>query len=527
MGKVLAAIVVVWGIGAATSSKCSSSDERRVAAYNEVVMARSASIGPKCVAAGNALRPEGKDAAPRVRFARVGTTWAPGFAETVLHCVIDQTPGLDVRLEDGPLADALNSLPSSTLDKVQTAWGRSLDELRELAQVERKEDFFAGVLGVAIRAQVADSLRTMLLSVATESPDTKVAQEAKDELSGRGRRFERFLNSMIEITTGRDMLLWTIGGAVVAEVVATASELGFVWGISKIESVWLKEAAVAARRIPAIGGEIAGMQKVTHEVGSMPRAIEILRSVGVAGTEVNQVTLSWTEHLVELKGNKMFAVPKTLATADKLAAEGDLASTTSQKEFASQYVAGAKRRYPVPVEKTVRQLGGKDVQRLPETRAPLNAVSDAGSPRAVKHVKTALSQKPPPADKQSTNSVKHARLIVRRDIEQQPPTKLSTTTPTKLSDHDVGLDTPLCVGREGLTADTGCLLVSWRQTPDVSIKAMKENPIGPLPNRIVTGTTRKTTEPVAPNAWKMAPAHALLFPKCDSDHKTVTTHDDC
>jgi hypothetical protein len=302
-----------------------------------------------------------------------------------------------------------------------------------------------------------------------------------------------------------------------------------------------------------IRGDVSlGTPKVAYKAGSVPRTIEIYagdsqRTVGVldaeASTSSSKVKLNWTDGKVEMERYNVPAVPDNLAAADRLAAKGDLVTAatsyqeriatplTTADELARVTVIKAVQRNPTAVLKTVQQLEGRGAQLLPDTREALyKATSEVGSPSVAAHVQTALDQGLPLANKYGTLTVERGRLIVVRDIESLPVTKLSTTTPTNLSECEVYLDTRLRVGQEGLIPDTGGPAARWQQMRNVRVEEMNADAIGDLPDRIVTGTETKTTfDHVTSSATRTTtmPPRVILLQKCDGDHKTATTEDDC
>lgn len=311
--------------------------------------------------------------------------------------------------------------------------------------------------------------------------------------------------------------------------------------------VFVDPAGVPTR---TIGGDISlGTPELTYTAGSTPRTLAIhagdrARPVGVLDAKVTgtQVKLSWTEATVEVERLNVPAVPRDLVAADKLAAEGNLVTAaahyqanattprTSAIGLARVTVVNAAQRNPAAVLKAVRELEGKGTQLLPETRnAMLKAVSEVGSPRVAAHVETALDRGLPLTNKYGAISVERGRIIVTRDIESLPVTKLSKTTPTNLADCEVYLDTRLRVGREGLVPEIGGPAARWQQMRNVRVEEMKGNQIGALPDRINTGTSTKTTyDYVAPNTARTTmPSRVIFIRQCDSDHKTAATDDDC
>ena len=311
-------------------------------------------------------------------------------------------------------------------------------------------------------------------------------------------------------------------------------------------------------RVPTrtLSGDISlGTPKMAYKAGSTPRTLEIdagdsARPIGKLDAEAtgNQVKLRWTDGTVELERLKVPSVPEDLAAADKLAAKGDLVSAATRYEasvttppttaigLAREAVLKAVQRNPTATLKAVQQLEGKGAQLLPESRqAVWNAMSDVGGPRVAAHVGRALNEGLPLANKYGSLSVERGRIIVTRDFEQLPVTKLSTKAPTNLSDYDVYFDTRLFVGREGLVPDVGGSAARWQRMPKVTVEEMDRSSLGVRPDRIVTGTTTKTTfDYVAPSTPRTTrattPSHVIFIrytPECDRDHKTATTDDDC
>jgi hypothetical protein len=299
-----------------------------------------------------------------------------------------------------------------------------------------------------------------------------------------------------------------------------------------------------------VSGDVTlGTPKVTYKAGSTPRAIEIhagdsQHPVGMLEAEArgNQVKLNWTDGMVEIERTSVPAVPKDLAAADKLAAQGDIVtaarsyqargatSPTTASDLARDVVVKAAQRNPTAVLKRVQQLEGQGAQLLPASRQSVfNAVSDVGSPSVAAHVQTALDQGLPLTNKYGAITVERGQLIVTRDIEGLSATRLSTKTPTNLSNCEVYLDDRLRVGQEGLIPDTGGPAARWQQRPNVRVEEMKASEIGALPDRIVTGTSTKTTfHHVASSPTRAATPRPVIFLRqCDGDHKTATTDDDC
>jgi hypothetical protein len=317
--------------------------------------------------------------------------------------------------------------------------------------------------------------------------------------------------------------------------------------VSGEDVVFVDPASVSTR---TTSGDIAlGAPRVAYRAGSAPRAIEIhvgdrQRPIGVLSAEVNGtlVTLRWTDGVVELERYHAPAVPNNLAAADRLAADGDIVTAamsyqanvagppTTANELARDIVVKAAQRRPTAVLNAVQALASQGQQLLPDPRKALfNAVSEVGSSRVAEHLKTALDHGLPLANKHGAISVECGHLLVTRDIERLPVTKMSTAHPTDLSTSEVYLDTRLRVGQDGLVPDTGGPVARWQQRRNVRVEEMKGNAIGVLPDRIVAGTTTKTTyDHVAPSTARTAAAsHVIFLRQCDGDHKTATTGDDC
>ena len=317
--------------------------------------------------------------------------------------------------------------------------------------------------------------------------------------------------------------------------------------VSGEDVVFVDAAGVSTR---TTSGDVAlGTPRVAYRGGSAPRAIEIhvgdsQRPVGMLGAEVNgnQVVLRWTDGAVELERYHVPAVPNNLAAADRLAADGDIVTAatiyetnvtsqpTSANDLAREIVVKTAQHRPIAVLNILHKLEGQGPQLLSDIRKALfNAVSQAGSSRVAEHVKTALDQGLPLTNKHGAISVERGYLIITRNIERLPVTRLSTAHPTDLSAGEVYLDTRLRVGQDRLIPDTGGPAARWQQRKNVRVEEMKANAIGVLPDRIVAGTSTKTTyDLVAPStARTTVPSQVIFLEQCNGDHKTATSSDDC
>jgi len=335
----------------------------------------------------------------------------------------------------------------------------------------------------------------------------------------------------------------------------SVSTIGRAHPVVSGEQVEFADAAGISTRTAGTDIEL-GTPKVAYRAGATPREIEISvgdsqRPIGVLDAEVeaNQVKLNWKDGKVELERYHAPDVPADLAAADRLAADGDLitsarsyeqniastrttASELTAIDRARAVVVKAAKHHPAGVLKTMQQLEGQGAKLDPVARKGLfNAVSEVGSPGAAKHVQYALEHDLPLTNQYGKVLIQDGHIIVARDIESLPVTRLSAETPTNLSDCEVYLDTRLRVGQEGLVPEVSGSAARWQQLRNVRVETMNANEIGALPDRIVTGTVTKTTFDrvhAAPNTIKlMASPRVVFLRRCNRDGKTVGGADGC
>lgn len=313
------------------------------------------------------------------------------------------------------------------------------------------------------------------------------------------------------------------------------------------ETVTFRDAAVARTR--TVNGDVAiGTPRVTYAEGSTRgtvaiRAGEGKTAIGEVGADraAGKVGLRWTEGPVERARLGKPEAPTTLEAADQAARSGravDAAKVYEQAapraaptadRLAREAVVDIAHRRPAAVQAKLRELATQGKQVSPEARdALLGALRRESAPVAGR-VEAAMRTGAPLEDAGTRVIVERGHVILTRDVVQLP--RASVPAPTaNLSKSLVYIDEALRVGREGLLPDTGGTAARWLHQPGVKLVELRTDTIGALPDRFVETSTGMTLErvpgpmPVFPPGM---PPPVFVLQKCDAQHKTATTGDDC
>lgn len=314
------------------------------------------------------------------------------------------------------------------------------------------------------------------------------------------------------------------------------------------EAVTFEGAPLA--RIRDLGGEISlGSPKVNYAQGPgrgslAIRAGEGETAIGELNTEVtkNNVAIRWSEGPIErVRLNKPQLGAETLENADNLAKQGFTTDAARVYErglpkgispadkLAREAITDIARRRPSAVAAKLEQLTAEGKQVSSQTREALvNSVRRESEPVA-RQLEASLNLEKRLSDSGVSVVAERGRIILTRDVKLLPRASKPTLR-TDFSNSVVYVDESLRIAQEGLLPDTGGQVARWAQLRGVKVVELQADSIGALPDRFVetsTGLTVERAPGLLPRSWPGLPPPVFLIQKCDADHKTATTLDDC
>lgn len=177
----------------------------------------------------------------------------------------------------------------------------------------------------------------------------------------------------------------------------------------------------------------------------------------------------------------------------------------------------------------LERLTAEGKQLSPQAREALVNSVRRESESAARQLEEALNLHKPLSEPGVSLVSERGRIILTRDVELLPRVSMPKPT-TNVSRSVVYVDTRLRVAQEGLLPDTGGAVSRWANVRGVRVVELKTDSIGALPDRFVetsTGLTVQRAPGLLPKPWLGPPPPVFLIQKCDADHKTATTLDDC
>lgn len=315
----------------------------------------------------------------------------------------------------------------------------------------------------------------------------------------------------------------------------------------KGETVTFRNAALAPTRTAAgdvsIGtptvryAQGASRGSVVIRAGEGPTAIGELEAQAGSG----RVAMRWEEGAIERARLGKPELGRTLENADRAAQAGRAVDAAKVYErglprelspadkLAREAIVDIARRRPAAVAAKLEQLaaGGKPVS--PAAREALVGALERDSPAVARRVEASLETGAPLRTADSAPTVTRGGLIMTRDVAQLPRTTAAAPPATDLSESAVYIDSRLRVGQDGLLPDTGGTVARWTQVRNVRVVELKASEIGALralPERIVEKSTGLTLD-LARGLPLPGSSRVFAIEKCDGQHKTPTTADDC
>ena len=310
------------------------------------------------------------------------------------------------------------------------------------------------------------------------------------------------------------------------------------------EVVTFRNAALAPTRTAA--GEVSiGTPRVSYAQGAS-RGSVVIRA-GEGPTEIGElearagtsrVAMQWEEGAVErARLGKPELPARTLDAADRAAQGGRAVDAARVYErglprdlppadrLARQAIVDIARRRPAALEAKLEQLAAGGKQLSPGARDALVGALRRDSAAVAQRVEASLETGAPLRTADTSLTVARGRLIVTRDVTLPPRTSVPTPA-TDLSKNIVYIDSQLRIGQDGLLPDPGGSVARWAQVRNVRVIELKASEIGALPERLVEKSTGLTLDR-AP-IWPLpASPRVFVIQKCDAEHRTATTQDDC
>ncbi|HEX3758098.1 MAG TPA: hypothetical protein VHW23_05310 [Kofleriaceae bacterium] len=310
------------------------------------------------------------------------------------------------------------------------------------------------------------------------------------------------------------------------------------------EAVTFRNAALAPTRTAA-GDVSLGTPRVTYVQGASRGGVVIRAGEGAAEIGeleaqpvANRIAIRWEAGPIErARLGKPELGARTLDAADRAARSGravDAARVyerglprdlTPADRLAREAIEDIAHRRPAALRAKLGQLaaGGKPVS--PAARDALLGALREDSAAVARQVEVSLETGAPLGTADTSLTVTRGRMIVTRDVALLPRT--STPAPaTDLSKNVVYVDSRLRVGQDGLLPDTGGSVARWARVRNVKVVELKASEIGALPDRIVEQSTGLTLDR-APIVRLPASPRVFVIQRCDAEHRTATTQDDC
>ena len=384
-----------------------------------------------------------------------------------------------------------------------------------------------------------------------------------------GRECMPLLQSYLYSTMGRE---WSIRGGVTAVPLSTPARVP-VPDVLKplgarrpyVGSLTGTTSGTAMRSHPELNGKVvrfvnaAGVPirdlkgdvplespTVTYQKGTRAgsiaiRAGESKHSIGALEAEVSG-KLHWKDGLTENQRHGVPALPQDLASAEKLAARGDVLTAAERFESlgaldstlmgrARAVVVDAANLRPAQVLAKFRKLQGELGSLSPEGRNMVrNALKEVSGPRAKAYIDDAFQRRGPLDSAHGKLVTERGLIIVTRDIDRAPVKKLSGTM--DLSTSEVYLDDRLRVGQEGYLPDLGGNVSRWQRRSNVRVEELDANVIGALPDQLVVKPASSASLKLSyiPPLVRSPPGvrpRVVIIRQCDQAQETVTTDDDC
>jgi hypothetical protein len=314
------------------------------------------------------------------------------------------------------------------------------------------------------------------------------------------------------------------------------------------DTVTFRNAALARART-ASGDVPLGTPRVSYTPGTSRGSVAIRAGEGKAAIgEVHaeptagRVAIRWEEGAIERgRLGKPELGPTTIENADKAARQGLAADAAKVYErglpremapadkLAREAIEDIARRRPAALQAKLERLAADGKQLSPDAHEALGGALRRESAPVARQFEAALK------DGKSLNEAgisvvaERGHVLLTRDIAELP--RASTPPPTtNLSKGVVYIDGRLRVGHEGLLPDTGGTAARWTHQRGIKLVELKADKIGALPDRFVeksTGLTLERAPGAMPATQPGMPVPVFVLQKCDAEHKTVTTSDDC
>lgn len=311
------------------------------------------------------------------------------------------------------------------------------------------------------------------------------------------------------------------------------------------ETVTFRNAELAPTR--TVSGEVPiGTPRVTYAQGAGRGSVAIRAEGRAAIGELdaqpgaNRVTMRWEEGPIErARLGKPELGPRTLESADQAARSGHVVDAAKVYErglprelspadkLARDAIQDIAHRRPVALRAKLDRLATSGKQLSPAAHDVLYGSLRVESEAVARRFESALATGKPLSAGDTAVVVERGHISVTRDIELLP--RKPPAAATDLSKSAVYVDSRLRIGQDGLLPDTGGPVARWTQVRGVKVVELKASEIGELPDRFVEKATGLTLEraPRAPGVPMVPPTSVLLIQKCDAEHKTATTTDDC
>lgn len=309
------------------------------------------------------------------------------------------------------------------------------------------------------------------------------------------------------------------------------------------------ENAALARGRTASGDVALGTPEVSYAPGAARGSVAIKAgqgktAIGEVRAELTRdhVAIRWEDGAIERArlGKPALGSP-SVAAADKAAKQGHVVDAARVYEaglpphipgadkLAREVIIDIAHARPVAVRAKLEQLAGVGKELSRDARDALVGALGRESPPVARHVEMALQAGKPLNGADTAIVVERGHIRLTRDIARLPRASKPAST-TDLSDDVVYIDDRLRVGQEGLLPDTGGPAARWTHQRGVKLVELKASEIGELPDRFVetsTGLTVQRAPGRMPDMPLRAPTRVFLLEKCDAEHKTATTRDDC
>lgn len=313
------------------------------------------------------------------------------------------------------------------------------------------------------------------------------------------------------------------------------------------KTVTFRNAELARARI-ATGDVPIGTPRVTYAQGTSRSSIAIRAGEGRAAIgevqaerAASKISIKWEEGPIERgRLGKPELGPRTLKNADQAAQRGHVTDAAKVYEhglpremspadkLARNAIEDFAHRRPAALRAKLEQLTASSKPLSLEAREALVGSLRGESEAVAQRFESALASGKPLSAGDTAVAVERGHVILTRDIELLP--RASTPAPAMdLSKSVVYVDSRMRIGQEGLLPDTGGQAARWTNVRGVKVVELKANEIGALPDRFVEKATGLTLEraPRIPAVPLPASPRVLVIEKCDAEHKTATTSDDC